>query len=70
MRTFLEFMRHKFTIRQSLLIIGAPIVVAFAANQASEAAGLSHAAVTGIGLAAAIGTFIPLMAVFYRRAHA
>jgi NADPH:quinone reductase-like Zn-dependent oxidoreductase len=70
MRTFHGFMFHKFTIRQSVLIIGAAVAVAFAANQFSQAAGLSSSAVTGVSVTAAVATFLPLQILFYRRAHA
>jgi len=70
MRTFRAFMSHKFTYRQSLLIIGASILAGFIADRASTAAGLPNAAITGAALAAAIATFIPMQIVFYRRAHA
>lgn len=70
MRSLLRFALHKFSPRQSALIIGASIVVAFAVHLASEAAGLSPAAVNAAGITAAFATFAPMQIVFYRRAHA
>lgn len=70
MHAFRSFMLHKFTIRQSVLIIVAAVAVALAANQAAEAANLPGAAVNAAGFTAAFATFIPLQIVFYRRASA
>jgi len=69
MRTFRAFMSHKFTYRQSLLTIGMSVLAGLIAIKASEAAGLSPAAVNHIGLAATITALIPPLVIFYRRAN-
>lgn len=70
MRTLMQFMSHRFTIRQSLLVIGSSLLMALAASEASEAAGLPRTAVAITGLAAAAATFTPITAVLYRRSRA
>lgn len=69
-RTVRTFIRHKFSPRQTLLIIATSIGVALAVHLAGKAAGLSPSAVTAAGVGAAIATLVPLQIVFYRRTHA
>lgn len=70
MHSFRQFVAHKFSIRQSLLIITASLVAGFIANETGTAAGLPHNTVTAVVLAAGIATLVPLMVVIYRRTRA